>query len=253
MPSAPRESLRARYFKACTQSAALRRDNLTVLILRLTGSGSPRGGSQAHVWAEHLVAGQVILKVRANGFAMRDLEVIGLNAAFDEQLPIGLARDLVTGGNRELVNIESVQLTVDQRQEGFEINIRCRIRDHPDPVQRLQNRQAAQTIGGTVQIGKALLLVGHPAHSPALDQVQAWVRAGEAKFTAYRLIHQARAAVSAHIKERVGLAVPVPRQQQREASQIFRQKISGICDLAGMGCDQRCCPEQRALLNGKPL
>lgn len=115
------------------------------------------------MWAEHLVAGQVILKVRTNGFAMRDLEVIGLNAAFDEQLPIGLARDLVTGGNRELVNIESVQLTVDQRQEGFEINIRCRIRDHPDPAQRLQNRQAAQTIGGTVQIGKALLLVGHPA------------------------------------------------------------------------------------------
>ena len=45
------------------------------------------------------VAGEIVLKMRADRISVDNPEVVSLNAAFDEDLPVGVADDIILSGD----------------------------------------------------------------------------------------------------------------------------------------------------------
>ena len=132
---------------------------------------------------------------------MGDFEMIGFNAAFNENFPIGFAPLIGLLGNHHIVNRQRVQLCAQPSKVIGNIGFAVGRGNHPDKAEFLQHRQTRQPQFRLVAVGKAGFKMRRGQQSAIAAISPSMIGARKPLGTTRLSINKPRAAMAANIQK----------------------------------------------------
>ena len=110
--------------------------------------------------AKHAIGREVVFEIGTDGITVRDLEVIGLDPAFDDQFPIGLDLDGLVRSNKHVLDLERVQFGAEPAEEALHIRRPIAFCAHPDKAVAFLAGQPFEAVVALFFAGKPFFEMG---------------------------------------------------------------------------------------------
>ena len=145
--------------------------------------------------AEDLVARQVVLEKGANRVFVGDAEMVGLDAALNEDLPVRRPLPRLLVDDLQIAGVQPGEIRGQSAEEAVYIRYGVRFGGDPDPAVSLGAAQALQAQGALVDAGKARSTVRNALERAAVVPGPGVIGTDKAAPTAARYIDQPGAAM----------------------------------------------------------
>ena len=203
--------------------------------------------------AERPVARQVVLEIGADRVLVGDAEMVRLDAALDEDLPVRRPFPGVLVDDLQASGVEPGEVRGQPGEETVDIGRIAGVGGDPDPAMGLGAAQPLQAERALVDAGKPGLAMRDGLQRAAVVEGPAVIGADEALAATALRVDQPGAAMAADVEEGVHRPLAVAGEQQRQSAIAPGQESVGLCQLARMRDDRGQSAKQRIAFPREPL